>query len=673
MDETARLRQELSDLRQELDRTLDASAAAEAVVAGLLRHAPVAVTLLDRDLNVLKVSPRWSERTGLGEDEVVGRCIYDVLPWNRSLAPLYRICLKGEPCGDDHVIAELPDGSTYHGRVEMAPWLTGAGAVGGVMVISHDITDVVRAREAVRRSEQRLTLALEMFGSVVWEMSFKDRRLFATGAVASIYDEIPTYKAFAEDMLVAVHPDDRERVGRLWDDHLERQAPFRTEYRIRRRDGAEVWVDCVAETLRDRAGMPERVIGVMKNVTERRHTEAAMAQAREAAEAANRAKSEFLANMSHEIRTPLNGVMGVAGALSGTALDGDQRQMVRLIETSAHTLERLLSDILDLARIEAGRFEIKPEPFDLAELLGETAALFEPQAREKGIGFELQMEPECHGRFAGDGPRLRQILANLLSNAVKFTAQGRVCLTAQVGQGERPDTRLLRLSVQDTGIGFDPAGRRRLFERFQQADGSITRRYGGSGLGLAISRSLAQHMGGYLDADSEPGAGSIFTLSLELPCLGRTTDIPAHVDAAAAPADEGALRVLLAEDHPTNRKVVELILSRARVELTSVENGALAVEAAARTTFDLILMDMQMPVMDGLTAIRTIRARERAEGAAPVPIVALTANAMPEHARASHQAGADDHVTKPVSSKVLLDAVARATARDVALPVAAVA
>jgi PAS domain S-box-containing protein len=669
MDETARLRQELGELRQELERTLEASAAAEAAADGFLRHAPVAMSLLDRDLRFIKVSPRWSERTGLSLDEVEGRSVYDVLPWNRSLAPLYRLCLEGEPCGDDHVIAEMPDGSAFHGRVDMAPWFTAEGAVGGVMVMSHDITDIVRSREASRRSEQRLTLALEMFESVVWEMSFKDRRLFATGAVASIYDDIPTYKAFAEDMLVAVHPDDRDRVEALWNAHLDHHEPFRTEYRIKRRDGAELWVDCVAETLNDRDGMPERVIGVLKNVTEQHHTRAAMAQAREAAEAANRAKSEFLANMSHEIRTPLNGVMGVAGALSGTVLDDDQRQMVRLIENSAHTLERLLSDILDLARIEAGRFEIKPEPFDLAELLDETAALFEPRAREKGVAFDLRMEPACRARFAGDGARLRQILANLLSNAVKFTDTGGVRLSARIGEGERPETRLVRLTVEDTGIGFDPANASRLFQRFEQADGSITRRFGGTGLGLAISRSLAERMGGFLDGDSQPGAGSVFTLSLDLPWLGDAFRLPAaeapETPALAQPGGLAPIKVLLAEDHPTNRKVVELILSSIAVDLTCVENGALAVAAVEAEAFDLVLMDMQMPVMDGLSAIRAIRAREAAGAFDRLPIVALTANAMPEHVEASREAGADDHVTKPVSAATLIDAVMRAAGRAV--------
>ncbi|HTI67994.1 MAG TPA: ATP-binding protein [Caulobacteraceae bacterium] len=681
MDETARLQDELRYLREELDRALDASAAADTVMSAFLRHAPVALTLLDRDLCFLKVSPRWTERTGLTEEEVAGRSVYDVLPWSRSLAPLHRRCLEGEPCGDDHVMVEQADGSTYHGRLEMAPWLTADGKVGGIMVMSQDVTDIVRSRQAVRRSEQRLTMALEMFESVVWEMSFHDRRLFATGAVTAIYDDIPTYKAFAEDILVAVHADDRERVGLAWDAHLEHGTPFRIEYRIKRRDGAEVWVDCVAETLRDSSGAPERVIGVMKNITERRHAELVVAQAREAAETANRAKSEFLANMSHEIRTPLNGVMGVAGALAGTPLSVDQQQMVHLIESSAHTLERLLTDILDLARIEAGRFEIKPEPFDLGDLLLQVSALFEPRAREKGVAFELKLDDACSGRFTGDMVRLRQILTNLLSNAVKFTEAGYVRLHVQATPGASPDSERLRFTVEDTGIGFDPAATLRLFERFQQEDGSITRRYGGSGLGLAISKSLAEHMGGLLDAYSQPGCGAVFSLNLELSRVaGEAAEaapvpLPADVQpAVAGPArPPHGPRILLAEDHPTNRKVVELILGSAGVELVSVENGALALAAATDQVFDLILMDMQMPVMDGLTAIRAIRAHERANGSPPTPIVALTANAMPEHARASQQAGATDHVTKPVSAKVLLDAVARATARAAPETLAAIA
>jgi signal transduction histidine kinase/CheY-like chemotaxis protein len=516
--------------------------------------------------------------------------------------------------------------------------------------------ELARAREATRRADQRLSLALQAFESVVWELSLTDKRLFATGAVAAIYDEPPTYRQFSQDMLVACHPSDRARVSELWEAHLANGQPFRAEYRINRKDGVELWVEAATETVRGQDGQPERVIGVIKNVTGTKQDQLALAHAREAAETANRAKSDFLANMSHEIRTPLNGVMGVAGALGRTRLSPDQREMVGLIERSAHALERLLGDILDLARVEAGRFEVKEETFDLRALLHEVAALFEPRAREKGVAFFLDVAPELETWLTGDTVRLRQILSNLVSNAVKFTETGFVRLSVEAswaidGQG-------LRFEVQDSGIGFDAATAQRLFRRFEQADGSITRRYGGTGLGLAISRSLAEAMGGTLSARSEPGQGACFTLSLEL----RRAPAPEQADAQAGCAPSRPARILLAEDHPTNRKVVELILEAAGHEIVHAENGAEAVAAAEDQAFHLILMDMQMPVMDGLTAIRHIRARERAEQLPRTPILTLTANAMAEHARASREAGADGHVTKPISAQALIDAVAEALA-----------
>jgi CheY-like chemotaxis protein len=346
-------------------------------------------------------------------------------------------------------------------------------------------------------------------------------------------------------------------------------------------------------------------------------------------------------------------VIGVVGALARTPLSGEQHGLVRLIESSAQTLERLLTDVLDLARIEAGRFDIRAEPFEPAQTLRDIHALFEPRAREKGLVFELILGSGCADRRVGDAGRLRQIAANLVSNALKFTEAGFVRLRADAGDGR------LRLEVEDSGIGFPQAIAERLFERFQQADGSITRRYGGSGLGLAISRTLAEHMGGALTAASEPGRGSVFSLSLPLALAG---DAPTAAAAPAPAAAERRLRVLLAEDHPTTRKVVELILAAADVELTSVCDGGEAVAAAKAGDFDLVLMDMQMPVMDGLSATREIRAWERVSGRARTPILALTANALAEHARASRAAGADGHIAKPISAPALLDAIAAATA-----------
>jgi CheY-like chemotaxis protein len=264
------------------------------------------------------------------------------------------------------------------------------------------------------------------------------------------------------------------------------------------------------------------------------------------------------------------------------------------------------------------------------------------------------ISPDARRSVKGDLTRLRQIVSNLLSNAVKFTAAGTVALS--VDAQCRDETMWVSLSVRDTGIGFDEQAHERLFLRFEQADGSITRRYGGTGLGLAISRSLAEAMGGGLEATSIPGEGAVFTLKLALP-LGAEEACPTALDAPAPVMAGARRRILLAEDHPTNRRVVQLILDAIDVDLTCVEDGAAAVEAVAAQDFDLVLMDMQMPVMDGLTAVRAIRAREAQRGEGRTRIISLTANAMPEHAEASRLAGADGHLTKPIAADKLIAAV----------------
>ncbi|HEY5409694.1 MAG TPA: ATP-binding protein, partial [Caulobacteraceae bacterium] len=386
----------------------------------------------------------------------------------------------------------------------------------------------------------------------------------------------------------------------------------------------------------------------------------ALAEARDQAQKANRSKSEFLANMSHEIRTPLNGVVGLVDVLSRTDLNGHQREIVDIIRSSGVTLERLLNEVLDLARIESGCMEVRNETFDLARTVRDVAGLAELRARDKGVGFRLEMDAAASALVHGDPDRLKQILLNLLSNAVKFTSIGEVCL--EVVAMTIDEVRCFRFEVSDTGVGFSMEDKERLFQRFEQADGSITRRFGGSGLGLAIAFELAGLLGGWIDAESIEGEGATFTVQLPLPeASGRAAeqtpdDGPSK---GAVDADLPALRarVLLAEDHPINRKVVELILQTAGADLTSVENGALALEAFRAGAFDLVLMDVQMPVMDGLTAIRAIRAHEQAAALASTPIVALTANALPEHVKASADAGADAHLTKPITAASLLPLV----------------
>ena len=417
----------------------------------------------------------------------------------------------------------------------------------------------------------------------------------------------------------------------------------------------------------DRRTAAGGIVTVCTDITDLKNDARALAEARDAAQAANAAKSQFLANMSHEIRTPLNGVIGLAQALGGTRLTPQQIEMLDLIQSSGRTLQVLLSDILDLARVESGRLELCEEAFDLGRAVRDAAQLYEASAREKGLQFFVDIAPDVDRWIVGDVVRLKQILTNLVSNAVKFTGEGFVSLTAAPGPA-RDGAPTLRFSVEDTGIGFDSQTRDRLFSRFEQADGAITRKFGGSGLGLAISRQLAEMMGGDLDCESEPGGGSAFILTVPFrPAEAPGATAPAAGEDAAAAT--GTVRVLLADDHPVNRRVVEMILAQADVALTSVEDGAQAVQAARDGDYDLILMDMQMPVMDGLSATREIRLHEAAMGLERTPVVMLTANALPEHIAAGEAAGADRHLAKPFDAAELLGLVVelpRGGARSIA-------
>jgi len=426
--------------------------------------------------------------------------------------------------------------------------------------------------------------------------------------------------------------------------------------------------------VQDRRTAAGGIVTQCNDITDLKRDALFLAEARDAAQAANRSKSEFLANMSHEIRTPLNGVIGLTQALARTDLAPEQREMLDLIQSSGDSLQILLSDILDLARVESGRLEVHNDSLDLIRTIQEAAQIYAAPAVEKGLQFSVEIDPQTPQWIRGDAARIKQVLTNLVSNAVKFTGQGLVSLL--VTRGVATDgAPILRFTVEDTGIGFSAEARSRLFTRFEQADGAITRQFGGTGLGLAICRQLTDLMGGDLDCESEPGGGStfIFTLPLVLaeappmaaaPQTTDTTDGMAEADTAAPHRN---LRVLLADDHPVNRRVVELILAQAPVDMTVVENGAEAVEACRVARFDLILMDMQMPVMDGLTATREIRRLETAGDLPRAPLVMLTANALPEHVEAARRAGADRHFAKPFDAAALLTMVSElgeAAARD---------
>lgn len=376
----------------------------------------------------------------------------------------------------------------------------------------------------------------------------------------------------------------------------------------------------------------------------------------EAAEAANAAKSAFLAGMSHEIRTPLNGVLGMAQAMAADTLTPLQRDRLDVIRQSGEALLAILNDVLDLSKIEAGRLDIEQIDFDIEDIARGAHAAFTALANAKGLSFDLHVAPEARGAYRGDPIRLRQILYNLLSNALKFTEAGEVRVKV-----DRDAEGALRLVVADTGCGIDPERMKELFAPFVQADASTTRRFGGTGLGLAICRHLAEAMGGRIAVESIVGEGSRFTVVLPLP-QGET---PTAAEADPAEPPLPAMRVLAAEDNTVNQLVLRTLLHQIGVEPVLVGDGAAAIEAWRREAWDVILMDVQMPVMDGPTAAALIRREEIETNRPRTPILALTANAMSHQIAEYLAAGMDGHVGKPIEIGRLYAALAAAVEPNV--------
>jgi signal transduction histidine kinase/ActR/RegA family two-component response regulator len=383
---------------------------------------------------------------------------------------------------------------------------------------------------------------------------------------------------------------------------------------------------------------------------------AEVVEARDRAQAANLAKSQFLANMSHEIRTPLNGVLGMAQVMEQSGLGSPHREHLKIIRDSGETLLAILNDVLDLSKIESGRFELDDHVFDLGQTVAAACRPFALLADQKDVAFVTEIAPDAMGTWCGDSVRLRQVLSNLASNAVKFTPEGRI----RLGVEATPEG--LTFTLADTGIGIAPERIAALFEKFVQADSSTTRRFGGTGLGLAISRELVERMGGALRMDSAPGKGSTFVFRLPF-VRAEAAD---YLAPAPADGDIRSLRILAAEDNATNQFILRALLEPAGVDLHTVANGREAVDAFHADDFDLILMDVQMPVMNGIEATRAIRERESAHSLSPTPILALSANVMNHQVAEYAQAGMDGVVAKPVDAGKLIEAITAAMERGTA-------
>jgi PAS domain S-box-containing protein len=638
---------------------------------------PAGIFRTDRDGRSSYVNPAWLQMSGVSaEQALAGGAVASIHPDDRQrIVDDWLAAVAAEREFRAEMRWLHADGTVRWVDLLAAPERDATGAVNGYIGVTVDITERKAMAQALADTDRQLGLLAAHTTDAIFRIGLDGVCRYASPATHDLLG-LPSEAVVGFNMLDRFHPDDdasvRAAFAALASGQRDRCV---VAYRTKLVHGAGdyLWVEASCRLVRSEAtGEPEEVIASIRDITARKALELDLEEARQRAEQAAAVKAMFLANMSHEIRTPMNGVLGFADLLLASDLNPEQRRQVELIVDSGGSMMRLLNDILDLSKIEAGRLQARPEPLDPAALARSVAALFEPVARGKGVAIAVSVEPDVPSRILSDPLRMRQILVNLTGNAVKFTERGQVSLTVSVRPGADGDR--LAIAVRDTGIGIPADQHERVFAAFAQADAGALRQHGGTGLGLAISAQLAELLGGAIALDSQPGEGACFTLILPLvhaPDDARATplppDPPLHrtppprpVTAAAVP--EGAPRVLIAEDHDINRALMADIAAHAGLNADFAHDGGQAVAMVAQAAmagapYALVLMDVQMPVMDGLAATR--RLRQAGFDAATLPIVALTANAFADDVERCLDAGMQAHLAKPVTAAAIRDIVAR--------------
>jgi PAS domain S-box-containing protein len=541
--------------------------------------------------------------------------------------------------------------------------------------VARDITRRVALEVDLKKRENQLWFALNEASDGLWDWDVVTSTVFFSPQLKRMLgygpDEMdPSLDTWSRN----IHPDDAPQVMAALNEHLSgRRARYESEYRLRSRNGDFLWVhDRGRVCERDAAGAATRVVGMVQDITTRKQAEAELARhrlhledlveertaalsiAKEAAEAASRAKSSFLANMSHELRTPMSAIIGMTGLALQRAEDPVLRDQLGKADQASQHLLGLINDVLDLSKIEAERLELEETDFALDSVLASLAQLTGHRASEKGLALQIEPALDLAGRrFNGDPLRLKQVLLNLVDNAIKFTAQGAVTVRVN-GSGEAGGAMLLRFDVTDNGIGIAPETRPRLFKAFEQADNSMSRRYGGTGLGLAICKRLVTMMHGEIAVDSLPGQGSTFWFTVRLKPAGASP-APAVLPGQALRQlrqQHAGGRVLLVDDDPVGREVSAHMLGLAGLVVDTADDGLQALQCARRQVYELILMDMQMPLLNGVGATQSIRAASLNR---QTPILAMTANAFDEDRQACLDAGMNGHLAKPIDAERLFE------------------
>jgi PAS domain S-box-containing protein len=631
------------------------------------QHAIVSVT--DTEGRILYANEKFCALTGYTHEELVGthhRIVSSGMHPPEFYATLWRTIASGQVWHGE-ICNRSKSGALHWVDASIVPLAGADGRPERYIAIRTDITERKRIEATLREQVRFWNELLDAIPVAIYFKDVQGRFLGMNRALEWLFDI-----------------DRRTAIGRTSaqvfadgyaDEHIERDRellarPSRQSYEMEMPlpDGTPRTLHYSKASMTDAGGAVTGMIGVIFDTTERKVLERRLEDAKDAAEAASRAKSQFLANMSHEIRTPMNGIIGMTDLVLDTPLSAVQRDYVETVRQSADALMEIINDLLDLSKIEAGRLELESIDFELRGLLEHLAKPIALSAQRKGLALRLEFGAALPRVARGDPVRLRQVLVNLLGNAVKFTERGAVTLAVDVRDAApslpgAPRALWLDCEVRDTGVGIPADKLDLIFDAFAQADSSTTRRFGGTGLGLAITRRIVEAMGGEIGVASTPGEGSRFGFSIRLLEGAAPADAPSAPTGPDRAAPARALRVLLAEDNPVNQKLAQLMLHKLGHASIVAGNGEEAVALVARDSFDLVLMDMQMPVMDGVEATRRIRA-----AGATLPIVAMTANAMEADRMRCLEAGMNGFLAKPVRGPELAAVIDAARLPDVVEP-----
>jgi PAS domain S-box-containing protein len=621
---------------------------------------PDPLMIIDRDYRIRQANKAALEKLQMTKEEALATSCMACID-NADAPPDHCPQAKTLQNLQGHTAELMIERFGGHYIVSTTPILDAEGNYQASVYLAYNITERKKAEIELQNSREQYELAVAGSNDGIWDWNLRTNDLYLSPRWKDLLGyqdhELPNnFETFKNNL----HPDDAPRVLTLAEKYLAgTEGRYVQEFRMRHKDGTWRWILAQGAAVRGEDGIPVRMAGSHTDITAQRDYVDQLASAKEAADAANRSKSEFLANMSHEIRTPMNGVIGMTQLLRFTDLTAEQEEYLSGIEASGNNLLQIINDILDLSKIESGRIELEYADFSLRKAIEEVITTQISRIHQKRLNLQKELPVNLPEVMRGDQLRIKQILLNLLGNAIKFTEQGSITIAVRLME-QGAGRVLIRLTVRDTGIGMPPEALQKIFNPFEQADNSTTRRFGGTGLGLSICRKLAGLMEGTITVESTPGLGSSFHLEIPFELSSATMNCQEQ----RMPLPEQPVRllsILIAEDNMMNQRMLELLLQKIGHNAICTNNGKEALERWRRGGVDLILMDIQMPVMTGVEALEAIRAEEQANGG-HLPIIALTADALKGTEEKLLKAGFDGYLTKPVKTKELTDELARLTA-----------